>query len=417
MTGFPQRRISTMYVPTVDDVAYARQLAEKLRGRDDADTLNNVLEWVEKNISKWRERALFGYESRSRLLTLYLCVYLALIIAPPIALFLFLSLSSIQRYLSESLSWHHSLVSAVVLASVLIYIIEILRGIYLKLARALFFALTMWTLLIILSKTGVLSQNPTSILMLLQRVFEPMGWFVVGASLLMLLHFSTIYSVFYVRDGGKNRLAKALALMDLTFQPSIPLREILRYRLAVCRDYAKLLASVLVNLYPGRNIYFLVIPGHVATAIEFEGKLYVLDQRLPIMSLNAWMRRWGVKRAEKRLLVRSEDGFSVKDVGEVAVEEDSLGLNLRKDLEELADAVYGAIKSGQRPARYIFRGYGRVFDVDDPVIKESLKRAVRTALEKELVAYRHLIRELKLLKQGEDVEVIVDFEEGYSGAV
>ncbi|MEM0236420.1 MAG: transglutaminase-like domain-containing protein [Thermosphaera sp.] len=420
MTGFLQKTISTMYVPTVDDVAYARQLAEKLRGRDDAETLNNVLEWVEKNMSYWRERALFGYESRSRLLTLYLRVYLALIIAPLIALFLFLSLSSIQHYLSESLSClscHHSLVSAVVLALVLVCIIEILRGIYLKLARALFFTLTMWTLLIILSKTGVLSQNPTSVLMLLQWVFESIAWIAIGASLLMLLHFSTIYSVFYVRDGGKRRLAKALALMDLTFQPSIPLREILRYRLAVCRDYAKLLASVLVNLYPGRNIYFLLIPGHVATAIEFEGKLYVLDQRLPIMSLNAWMREWGVKRAEKRLLVRSKDGFSVKDAGEVTAVEDSSDLNLKKELEELTGAVYNAIKSGQRPARYVFRGYGRVFDVDDPVIKESLKRAVRTALEKELVAHRHLIRELKLLKQGEDVEVIVDFEEGYSGAV
>ncbi|MEM1696931.1 MAG: transglutaminase-like domain-containing protein, partial [Desulfurococcaceae archaeon] len=87
MTGFSQRRISTMYVPTVDDVAYARQLAEKLRGRDDADTLNNVLEWVEKNMSYWRER---GYLDLLYGSTLYLYIYavviITLLLAPPLFL-------------------------------------------------------------------------------------------------------------------------------------------------------------------------------------------------------------------------------------------------------------------------------------------------------------------------------------------
>ncbi len=412
MIGFLQKKNNTMYVPTVDDVAYARQLAEKLRGRDEADTLNNVLEWVEKNISYWRERALF--RNRSRLSKLYSYVYAVLIIIPLILLFL-LSLLSIPRYLSESLSWYHLLVFAAVgLALALLCIIFIIsQYILLKLVRALFFALTMWALLIMLSKTSVLSQN----LMFPQWVFEPIAWIAVGASLFMLLHFLTIYSVFYVRDGGKRRLAKALALMDLTFQPGIPLREILRYRLAVCKDYAKLLASVLVNPYPDREIYFLEIPGHVATAIKLEEKLYVLDQRLPIMSLDAWMRKWGVKRARKRLLKSSGDGFSIEDVGEATVVEDSSDLNLKKELKELTGAVYNAIKSGQKSVQYVLRGYGRVFDVDDSVIKESLKRAIRTALEKELVAYRHLIRELKLLKLDENIEVIVDFEEGCSGTV
>ncbi|MEM0460464.1 MAG: transglutaminase-like domain-containing protein, partial [Thermofilaceae archaeon] len=226
--GSLQEMISTSYVPTVDDVAYARQLAEKLRGRDDADTLNNVLEWVEKNISYWRERALLWNRSRSRLSTLYLCVYVALIIIPPTVLLISLpSYSKDLQYLLVS-----KVVPVVVLALAFVFMIgRLLRSMFLKLARALFFALIMGTLLIILSKTGVLSQNS----MFPQWVLELMGWFVVGASLFMLAYFLAVYSVFYVRDGGKNRLVKALALMDLTFQPSIPLREILRYRLAVCR--------------------------------------------------------------------------------------------------------------------------------------------------------------------------------------
>ncbi|MEM4676203.1 MAG: transglutaminase-like domain-containing protein, partial [Nitrososphaerota archaeon] len=312
-------------------------------------------------------------------------------------------------------------VSVLVSLAYIYMITKLLLSVIFKFASVLFSTLTVWTFLIIVSKTGVLSQILTLIPVYLRGIFssvEPIAWITVGASLSTLAYFLTIYSVFYVGDGGKRRLVKVLTLMELTFQPIIPLREILEYKLAVCSDYAKLLASILVNLYPDRNIYFLRIPRHVATAIEFEGKLYVLDQRLPIMSLDAWMRRWGVKSAKKYLLVRSKDGgFSVKCVGKVTVEEDSLDLNLSEDLRKLADTIYRAIENGQKSVQYVLRAYGKIFNIDDPVIKESLKRAIRAAVEKELVVHRHLIKEFEILRLGEDIGVNVDFERDYSGTV
>jgi len=59
------------------------------------------------------------------------------------------------------------------------------------------------------------------------------------------------------------------------FKSSLPIRKILRYRLAVCKDYAKLTATLLLNSYGSEdNIYFITIPQHVAAAIEIKDKIY-----------------------------------------------------------------------------------------------------------------------------------------------
>jgi len=44
-------------VPTKNDIELVRNIAEKLKGLTDAETLNNVLEWQERNIKPWSERA------------------------------------------------------------------------------------------------------------------------------------------------------------------------------------------------------------------------------------------------------------------------------------------------------------------------------------------------------------------------
>jgi predicted transglutaminase-like protease len=75
--------------------------------------------------------------------------------------------------------------------------------------------------------------------------------------------------------------------------------KILGYRLAVCRDYAKLTAALLLNLYPSSEIYLIAIPRHVAAGIKFNCKVYVLDQKLPVASLEKWLSFWREKKKEK----------------------------------------------------------------------------------------------------------------------
>jgi predicted transglutaminase-like protease len=86
---------------------------------------------------------------------------------------------------------------------------------------------------------------------------------------------------------------------------SIPIDAVLKYRLGVCTDYAKLTACLLLNIYPDESVYFATAPGHVATGKMIGERLYMLDQRLPILTIDRWRKyrhpRWynKVKRFQK----------------------------------------------------------------------------------------------------------------------
>lgn len=88
-----------------------------------------------------------------------------------------------------------------------------------------------------------------------------------------------------------------------TFKLSLPIDKILKYRLAICRDYAKLTAALLYHIYPNKQVFFIEIREHVATAINVDGMYYVLDQRLPILTLDKWMAFWKLKLKRKVLEV------------------------------------------------------------------------------------------------------------------
>jgi len=62
-------------------------------------------------------------------------------------------------------------------------------------------------------------------------------------------------------------------------------------RIGVCRDYAKLTACLLSNTNPNAGIYFVHSAGHVATGIRIENTVYVLDQHLPVLTMNQWCTR------------------------------------------------------------------------------------------------------------------------------
>jgi predicted transglutaminase-like protease len=72
------------------------------------------------------------------------------------------------------------------------------------------------------------------------------------------------------------------------FWPNISMNFLLENKLGVCRDYAKMTACLLSNIYPNAEIYFASAPGHVATGINIENRLYMLDQRLPILTIDRW---------------------------------------------------------------------------------------------------------------------------------
>ncbi len=67
---------------------------------------------------------------------------------------------------------------------------------------------------------------------------------------------------------------------------------LLEKRLAVCRDYAKLSANLLFNIYPESHVYFVHATSHVATGIFVGEKLYILDKYLPVATFDKWYAKW-----------------------------------------------------------------------------------------------------------------------------
>ncbi len=76
-------------------------------------------------------------------------------------------------------------------------------------------------------------------------------------------------------------------LLKFTFKYTIPLEQIIKYKQGHCRDYTRLSAAILLNLYI--QPYFVTIPSHVAAAIKVKGIFYIIDQSLPLRQLDRWM--------------------------------------------------------------------------------------------------------------------------------
>ena len=119
-----------------------------------------------------------------------------------------------------------------------------------------------------------------------------------GAVILIMVYLFIRYRIFFREEKSIfKKLFKFLELVNRTFQLSLPVNKLLDHKLAVCRDYAKLTASLLFNVYPDSEVYFITIPQHVAAGIKIKNKIYVLDQRLPILTTDNWLIKWNKKKA------------------------------------------------------------------------------------------------------------------------
>jgi len=90
------------------------------------------------------------------------------------------------------------------------------------------------------------------------------------------------------------------------FPSSLSIDSILENKLCVCRDYAKLTACLLFKMRPEKEIYFVQAPGHVATGMMVDDRLYILDQRLPAVTIDKWHKRWHSCRFSKKTVEKAK---------------------------------------------------------------------------------------------------------------
>jgi predicted transglutaminase-like protease len=235
---------SETYCPTSDEIKNndVKRLANRLTAASYRETLTNILEWQERNITFWIER------------------YLLVIV------------------------FYYSVI-------------------------ALFFGVLILTILTI-----------TSILSLSFYWWFVVNWWVIWASCIA----TTLAIMILILNSNRKFPWKEVpkGLMN-AFMPSISMDFLLEKKLGVCRDYAKLTACLLSNIYPDKEIYFATAPSHAATGMKIGNELYMLDQRLPIVTKDRWndyrKPRWyhtikrfdpakiTLQKADKRAFIHTED--------------------------------------------------------------------------------------------------------------
>ena len=232
----------------------------------------------------------------------------------------------------------------------------------------------------------------------------------------MMVYLYIRYGIFLGEKSVKEKISKFFDVVKDTFRLSLPVDKILEYKLAVCRDYAKLTASLLFNIYPGSELYFITIPMHVAVGIKTKNKCYVLDKCLPILSLDKWLIKWN-KKADIYIskLIRDSRGkpkvtfsFSKHEKKPKKSKADLPKINTEKLTEEIAKIL--EIKQSSHKDKPDFEitlsNYAIYYD-DDEIIKYSLIRTIKNRLENEFCGNMYKISKVDISQNKRDLTVAV----------
>lgn len=86
---------------------------------------------------------------------------------------------------------------------------------------------------------------------------------------------------FRKKDKWKTFLSKEFirSIIEVRYviYQDIPVKKILDWKLAICKDYARLTASLLCILFPNSELYFIYEDAHVVSGIKFNNEIYVFD--------------------------------------------------------------------------------------------------------------------------------------------
>jgi predicted transglutaminase-like protease len=214
------------YWPTSDEIGNdkVKSLANRLKAGSYKETFTNILEWQERNMEFWTER--------HPILTLLERIWVILAVA--VIVFL---------------------VGGVLVS---IFFLTVLNN---KIVAFWFLQIVVWSIQNPWLFIGVLGSSTIAIL----------------ATMISILHYNRKFPWKEVPRGLWN-----------VIWPNISMDFLLKKKLGVCRDYAKITACLLSNIYQNTEVYFVSAPGHVAAGIYIENRLYMLDQRLPILTIDRW---------------------------------------------------------------------------------------------------------------------------------
>jgi len=395
----------SQFLPSLEDLKdqVCRELAERLEGKSVRETLTNILEWQERNIRYWKERCYIDLLSSPISLLISILMYLVifLIVSIPILAMFYILLERI-------IGFHLTMI--IFFATIGLFLYAILKASTpVKLICILVFSYPLYQVLRIIlvniPKPGIV----TSILDI--TVFN---WIIFGISLFVLAYLFLIYYQYTTDE--RTFIAKVKKLWDLvmhTFSLSLPVFKIISYRLAVCRDYAKLTATLLYNLFPDSKIFFFTSLRHVATGIEIDGKIYVLDQRLPVLTLGGWLQKRKRSNINSHILLVKDKGVDIEKF-DIPLSQPRTHCRL-KDIEKSILETLNVRQYSEKRVHKMeipLKNYA-LYCEDDDIVKYSIVRSIKNILEREFCASINKITNIRIRDKGDGKDWILEVY--YSG--
>lgn len=197
--------------------------------------------------------------------------------------------------------------------------------------------------------------------------------------------------------------------------PSISMNFLLEKKLGVCRDYTKLTACLLSNIYPNAELYFARAPNHVATGINVENKLYMLDQRLPILTIDRWNNYRKPKKSDK-----IEKFDPIKKTLQKADKKTFLQTKDRElNTEKLAKRMTELLKVKEKPEDKAISlqksipipwKNGAILYEENEMVDYSLARCLKTKISSELIRISQITR-IEISRQKDDLTLLIRFSQ------
>lgn len=397
----------SQFLPTLRDIENedVKKLARRLKGKSEKETFTNILEWQDRNVKYWAER---GILEAQWLFLAILIIILYFIVFSPILILLHYYLVS-TKLLSASTS--QILVLTVFLAF-LIWLL--LQNALIKIMYVLLFSYPIYQL----EKIYLLSSVKNSIVPNVVLFLASLNGVLFGAAILSLAYLVMSYNPIFRGIPLKARILKILRIMNDTFQFSLPVAKVLDYHMAICKDYAKFTATLLFILYPNAEVYFITIPRHVAASVKINGKYYVLDQKLPILTMNGWLRRWNRKSADVYVARLISNSGKIIDIefrknGKVLISDyPEKPVNTEKLTKEIVKMLkINQISQKEKPDfETPLKNYATYYE-DDEIVIHSLARAIKSKLESWLCSNIGKVSKVEISQNGKDLIVKVYIDE------
>jgi predicted transglutaminase-like protease len=369
-----QYSVYRQFIPTKKDLDNfeLKKLANRLKASSFNKTLINVLEWQDRNVKYWEERSI-----TSGILSI-------LIIIALISYSLIFGQANLYLYF------------VIVFISLITIIGNFTMGIIINLIIISMFIIVSPLPLILSSPSFVMSSNIF--------LFVILTSFILGA-------FISLISQLVLKYRSIKRFNPKFEIND-TFKLSLSIEKILKYRLSICRDYAKLTCALLLKIYPKKELFFLLISKHVAVAVKSNNKIFVLDQKLPILTLDKWDGKWK-RRLKKQNLnihmikinldkdkvkiqsVKSSEISFISDNSEISYLVDNVRLLLNLKFEKIEEGISPSLKIPIKDISFLFS--------DDEIFKDSLIELIKNKIEDELVGNIDKIKNLDIELEKNDL--------------